>query len=193
MLIRLPSAVPPSEITPKAVYEKRRELLKAAAAVALLPGMAAAQQKLQAKPGPFSTMERPTPADLVTSYNNFYEFGTEKDDPARYAPDAEDPAVDGAGRGRGEAGAGLRHRRAAQARAARGARLPAALRRGWSMVIPWVGFPLAELIKRVEPTGNAKFVEFVTLADPKQMPGFARRCSTGPTSRACGSTRRCIR
>ena len=43
---------------------------------------------------------------------------------------------------------------------------------GWSMVIPWVGYPLAELIKRVEPTGNAKFVEFVTLADPKQMPGL---------------------
>ena len=51
---------------------------------------------------------------------------------------------------------------------------------GWSMVVPWIGYSLAELIRRVEPTGNAKFVEFTTLADPKQMPACARACSTGP-------------
>ena len=86
MSIRHPYAVLPSEITPRAVYEKRRLLLKAGVAAALWPGAAAAQQKLQVKPGPFSTMENPTPRELVTNYCNFYEFGTEKEDPARYAP-----------------------------------------------------------------------------------------------------------
>ena len=62
------------------------------------------------------------------------------------------------------------------------------------MVIPWVGYPLSELIKRVEPTGNAKYVEFVTLADPKQMPGLRiRRPRAGLMSKACAWTRRCIR
>jgi methionine sulfoxide reductase catalytic subunit len=64
---------------------------------------------------------------------------------------------------------------------------------GWSMVMPWVGYSLAELIKRVEPTGNAKFVQFVTLADRAQMPGLRSRCWTGPTSKACAWTRRCTR
>jgi sulfoxide reductase catalytic subunit YedY len=64
---------------------------------------------------------------------------------------------------------------------------------GWSMVIPWNGYPLAELLKRAEPNSRAKYVEFTTLSDPSQMPGQRARCSTGPTSRACGSTRRCIR
>ena len=66
---------------------------------------------------------------------------------------------------------------------------------GWSMVIPWVGFPLAELIKRVEPQGSAKYVAFETLVRPEEMPGPAAssRCSTGPMSRACGSTRPCTR
>ena len=65
---------------------------------------------------------------------------------------------------------------------------------GWSMVIPWVGYSLSELIKQVEPTGNAKYVEFVTLADPKtDARSSARACSTGRTSKACAWTRRCIR
>ena len=65
---------------------------------------------------------------------------------------------------------------------------------GWSMVIPWVGYSLSELIKRVEPTGNAKFVQFVTLADQGADAGPAlAACSTGPTSKACASTRRCTR
>ena len=64
----------------------------------------------------------------------------------------------------------------------------------WSMVIPWVGFPLADLIKRCEPTSKAKFVEFTTLDDPKQMPGVrSPRCCAGRTSKACGWTRRCTR
>ena len=65
------------------------------------------------------------------------------------------------------------------------------------MVIPWIGFPLADLLKRVEPTGDAKYVEFQTLVDPEQMPGtkpgFFGSSSTGRTSRGSGSTRRCTR
>ena len=66
---------------------------------------------------------------------------------------------------------------------------------GWSMVIPWVGFPLAELLKRVEPQGSAKYVAFETLVRPDEMPGQRGLFQplAGPTSRACGWTRRCIR
>ena len=63
----------------------------------------------------------------------------------------------------------------------------------WSMVIPWVGFPLADLIKKCEPTSKAKFVEFTTFFDTKQMPGLRLRDLAGPTSRGCASTRRCTR
>ncbi|MGZ8273765.1 MAG: protein-methionine-sulfoxide reductase catalytic subunit MsrP [Burkholderiaceae bacterium] len=173
MLIRHPSTLPSSEITPEAVYEKRRQLLKAAAAAALLPGVATAQQKLQAKPGPFSTMEKPTPAELVTSYCNFYEFGTEKEDPPRYAPKTLKTRpwtvqVEGAVKQARTFDIDELQKLAALEDRVYRLRCVEA----WSAVVPWVGFPLSELIKRVEPTGNAKFVEFVTLADPKQMRGL---------------------
>ena len=64
---------------------------------------------------------------------------------------------------------------------------------GWSMVIPWVGFPLGDLIKRFEPTPRAKFVEFTTLNDPPDARASESACSTGRTSRGCASTRRCTR
>ena len=64
----------------------------------------------------------------------------------------------------------------------------------WSMVIPWVGFPLADFIKKCEPTSKAKFVEFTTLYDPRQMPGAAAAgAATGRTSKGCGWTKRCTR
>ena len=86
MLLRHSSDPLPSEIVPRGVYERRRQLLKAAVAAALLPGLASAQSKLATKPGPYATMERQTPANLVMNYCNFYEFGTDKEDPPRYAP-----------------------------------------------------------------------------------------------------------
>ena len=174
MLIHRPSHVLPSEITPRAVYQQRRALLKAAGSAALLPAVAWAQQpKLQTKPGPFPTMERPTPANLVMNYCNFYEFGTDKEDPPRYAPRMLKPRpwtvqVEGAVRkGRVFDVDELMKLAPLEDRVYR-------LRcvEGWSAVVPWVGFSLSELVKRVEPTGSAKFVEFVTLADPKQMPGL---------------------
>lgn len=181
MLIRRPADVLPSEITPRRVYERRRELLQAAVAAALLPGAALARQKLQAVPGPYPTMEKPTPQDLVTSYCNFYEFGTEKEDPPRYAPKMLKTRpwvvqVDGAVKKPRPFDIDELMKLAALEDRVYRLRCVEA----WSAVVPWVGFPLSELIKRVEPTGGAKYVEFVTLADRKQMPGLASRVIDWP-------------
>ncbi|HXF46032.1 MAG TPA: protein-methionine-sulfoxide reductase catalytic subunit MsrP, partial [Burkholderiaceae bacterium] len=135
---------------------------------------AAGAQKLATKPGPFSTMEKPTPYALVTNYCNFYEFGTDKEDPPRLAPKSLrtrpwQVVVDGAvKRPRTFDIDDLLKLAALEDRVYRLRCVEA-----WSAVVPWVGYPLAELIRRVEPTGNAKFVEFTTLADRSQMPGIA--------------------
>jgi sulfoxide reductase catalytic subunit YedY len=146
-----------------------------------VPGKAHAGTRLSGvKKGAYSVNETLTPLDAVTSYNNFYEFGTDKEDPA--------------------ANAGKLKTRPWQVKVEGEIRKPktydidellklAPLEErvyrmrcveGWSMVIPWVGFSLSELIKRVEPTGNAKFVEFVTLLDPAQMPGQSARVLKWP-------------
>ena len=114
----------------------------------------------------------PTSLEDATTYNNFYEFGTDKSDPARYAGSLQTRpwtvAVEGeVAKPRTFDIEELLKLAPQEERIYRMRCVE-----GWSMVIPWVGYPLAELIKRVEPTGNAKFVEFVTLADPKQMPGL---------------------
>ena len=172
-----------SEITPRDVYENRRSLLKclaAGAALATLPALAQTRRpgKGAALPGVKSavpgalTMDKLTPYADVSSYNNFYEFGTGKDDPARSAGTLKTRpwtvAVEGEVKKPGSYDLdGLMKLGTMEERIYR-------LRcvEGWSMVVPWVGFSMAELIKRVEPTGNAKFVQFVTLADKAQMPGL---------------------
>jgi methionine sulfoxide reductase catalytic subunit len=128
---------------------------------------------LPARPGAFSIMEKPTPAPLVTSYCNFYEFGTEKDDPPRYAP-GRLKTRPWTLRIEGEVKAPRTFDIESLLMLAPMEERVYRLRcvEAWSAVVPWVGYPLAELIRRVEPTGNAKFVEFTTLADPKQMPGL---------------------
>jgi sulfoxide reductase catalytic subunit YedY len=192
MLIRFPDSSRPagSEITPEPVYRERRRFVAAAGfggASLAVGGIAAltadpagahhgvgpsSLAPLEAKPGSFSTMERQTSFEDATHYNNFYEFGTDKSDPARYSgslvPRPWTVAVEG------EIGKPGRYdveellKLAAQEERIYRMRCV----EGWSMVIPWIGYPLSELIKRVEPTANAKYVEFVTLADPKQMPGL---------------------
>ncbi|MFN7572129.1 MAG: protein-methionine-sulfoxide reductase catalytic subunit MsrP [Betaproteobacteria bacterium] len=164
----------PSEITPRAVWQRRRELVQAGVAAGLI-GVAAPlrAQKLPAKPGPYSTMEKATPEKLVKEYCNFYEFGTDKEDPARLAPKLLKTRpwtvqVEGEVKKPGAYDIDMLLKLAAMEDRIYRLRCVEA----WSAVVPWVGYPLAELIKRVEPTGNAKFVEFVTLADPKQMPGL---------------------
>jgi sulfoxide reductase catalytic subunit YedY len=180
MLIRRPHDVAPSEITPAAVWRRRREFVQAAVGAGLLgaamasAGVARAVPKLPARPGPFSTMEKPTPQALVTGYCNFYEFGTDKDDPARLAPKSLKTrpwklVVDGAVKKPTTFDVDDLLKLAALEDRVYRLRCVEA----WSAVVPWVGYPLAELIRRVEPTGSAKFVEFTTLADRAQMPGLA--------------------
>ena len=189
MLIRKPADIVPSEITPRHVYEGRREFVKqlgrvgiaAAAGGALAPALAQGGPKIAGiKPSPLSIMEKPTPYKDVTTYNNYYEFGTDKADPARYAkslkPRPWTVAVEGAvKKPRSFAIEDLVKLSAMEERIYR-------LRcvEGWSMVIPWVGYSLAELIRQVEPTGNAKYVEFITLAEKNQMPGLALPVLTWP-------------
>jgi len=179
MLIRQRRDIAPSEITPQGVWHGRRTLLRAAVAAGLVgtAGRTVARNPsapgLAGKPSPLSTMERATAYDLVTSYCNFYEFGTEKDDPSRHAPKLLrtrpwQVAVDGEVR---------RPRSFDIDELLKLAPLEERIYRlrcveAWSAVVPWVGYPLAELIRRVEPTGNAKYVELTTLADAKQMPGL---------------------
>ena len=179
----------PSEITPRAAYEGRRDWLKALAAGAAGTALAtwasrdalaqaARPGKLPSLPGGRSTvagavtMERLTSYQDASTYNNFYEFGTEKDDPAKNAQRLKTRpwtvAVEGEVRKPGTFDIDALLKLAPMEE--RIYRLRCV--EGWSMVIPWVGWSLAELIRRVEPTGNAKFVQFVTLADPAQMPGL---------------------
>jgi len=183
------SRLPGSEITPRAVYEQRRTLLRGlaagagGAALALWAGrdaraMTPGPGKLPALPGARSavvgaaTMEKLTSYQDITTYNNFYEFGTDKSDPARSAGTLKTRpwtvAVEGEVRKPGTFDLDALLKLSAMEE--RIYRLRCV--EGWSMVIPWVGWSLAELIKRVEPTGNAKFVQFETLADRAQMPGL---------------------
>ena len=178
----------PSEITPRAVFESRRTLLQqlaAGAAGLTLSGWAARDARAQMKgPGVLpalssvssalpgaQTMDRPTTYKDATTYNNFYEFGTDKSDPARHAHTLKTKpwTVEVEGLVKKPGRYGLEDLMKWGAMEERIYRLRCV--EGWSMVIPWVGYSLAELIRRVEPQLGAKFVEFVTLADRATMPG----------------------
>ncbi|MFZ5550617.1 MAG: protein-methionine-sulfoxide reductase catalytic subunit MsrP [Pseudomonadota bacterium] len=174
----------PSDITPAAIYHARREWLQRAAALGLAatawPGAFAATGpgKLAALPSTRSTipgglvMDKSTPYEDVTSYNNFYEFGTDKADPARTAHTLKPRpwAVSVEGEVKKPKVYDLDELLKLSPMEERIYRLRCV--EGWSMVVPWVGYSLSELIRKVEPTGNAKFVQFTTLADKAQMPGL---------------------
>ncbi|KQW51651.1 MULTISPECIES: protein-methionine-sulfoxide reductase catalytic subunit MsrP [unclassified Roseateles] len=184
MLIRIPAPHEPvsSEITPRAVYLNRRTALAglglAAASPLALAQSAPGGGKLAKLPGARSAaagavvLDKPTSYADASSYNNFYEFGTDKSDPAARAHTLKTRpwtvVIEGecAKPGRYDIDALLK----LSAMEERIYRLRCV--EGWSMVIPWVGYSLSELIKRAEPTGKAKFVEFTTLADRAQMPGL---------------------
>ena len=186
MLIKKPEPIAPSEITPEAIYRERRRFLGLGAALAvtaasgtwLRPTVAAELPKggrfERLKVGPFATKEVPTPYEDVTHYNNFYEFGTAKTQPAvnalNFQTDPWSVTIDG------EVG---KPGKLALEDLLKPVTLEERIYRlrcveGWSMVIPWVGFPLADLLKRFEPTSRAKFVKFTTLFDPEQMPWQSR-------------------
>ncbi|MHB1233102.1 MAG: protein-methionine-sulfoxide reductase catalytic subunit MsrP [Burkholderiales bacterium] len=174
MLIRRPSDIRPSEITDPALYRERRSFitgLAALGATALFPLPASANTKLPSvKNGAYRTNSAPTPYQDVTTYNNFYEFGTDKESPAilarNFVTRPWTVMVDGLVKRPTTFGIDDLLKLPLEERIYR-------LRcvEGWSMVIPWTGLPLSAILKRVEPTGSAKFVEFTTLYDPKRMPG----------------------
>lgn len=177
-----------SEITPRAVFESRRLLLQqmaAGAAGLTLAGWAARDARAQmGRPGVLAalpaqpsavpgaqTLDKPTAYKDATSYNNFYEFGTDKSDPARRAHTLRTRpwSIEVEGLVKKPASYAIEDLMKWAAMEERIYRLRCV--EGWSMVIPWVGYSLAELIRRVEPQPGAKFVEFVTLADRATMPG----------------------
>ena len=137
--------------------------------------------------------EKPNSYRDITTYNNFYEFGSEKDDPSANAHRLETKpwTVKVDGLVARPADYHLEDLIKPYALEERIYRMRCVER--WSMVIPWVGFPLASLLNRIEPRSSAKFVEFTTLLNLRQMPGSAGTCWSGPMSRDCGSMRRCTR
>jgi len=185
MLIKESREVSSSEITPKQVYLNRRKFMTGLGALAagkavrdlFNPGAAAfAGARLNFVKSSLSTQgEEATSLKSITTYNNFYEFGTEKSDPARYASGLKTSAwkvsIEGL----------VKKPRSVTVDEIVGMH-PSLEERvyrmrcveGWSMVIPWIGIPLNSLIRAVEPASKARFVAFETLYDPKQMPGQKR-------------------
>ena len=181
MLIKKPLDIKPSEITSHSNYLNRRQFMKAGAIAGgtlLAPAALGAviPEERRAKlpdvaDSPFSTIERPNSYEDITTYNNFYEFGTGKGDPAVNARDFKPRpwtiTVDGHAEKTGtfdfddfvkpfDLEERIYRMRCVEA---------------WSMVIPWVGISLADVIKHLQPTSKAKYVAFETLHDPKRMPG----------------------
>ena len=193
MLIKKASDIQSSEITDTTLYLERRRFLHtasaaflAAATATLAPGaaglgVAQTREKLAGvQKSPLSTDEPLTPYEDITTYNNFYEFGTDKDSPAKLAKNFRTTpwSVVVEGEVQKPAVYALEDLIKPQALEERIYRLRCV--EGWSMVIPWVGFPLGEVIKRVEPTSKATFVEFTTLLDPEQLPGQRRKVLKWP-------------
>ena len=190
MLIKKPADIRPSEITSKDNYLNRRSFIKAGAIAggALLstsvPGavVPAEQREKLADVGKskFSTIEMPNSYEDITTYNNYYEFGSGKDEPYRYAEDFQAQPWSITVEGHAEK-TGTFHfedfikpfdleERIYRMRCVE----------AWSMVIPWVGISLADIVKHLQPTSSAKYVAFETLYDPTRMPGQRRRSLDWP-------------
>jgi len=180
MLIKTTSDIPSSEITPEHIYQDRRRFMQASAAGLLAySASSVADSKLPAgtlayspvKNPLFTTGETLTPREDASSYNNYYEFGLEKEDPARNAPDLKikpwSIVIEGEVSKPGTYP--LEDLLKPFHLEERVYRLRCV--EAWSMVIPWIGFPLADLLKKVEPTSKAKYIYFETLHDEKQMVG----------------------
>src|SRR4051812_44121018 len=185
MLIKKPADIPSSEITSKSTYLNRRKFMVSGAValggVALACNKAAemaspqkaeaAGAKLEFRKSPLSTTEKPNSLKEISSYNNFYEYGTEKSDPAENAWKLKTRpwtvAVEGE----------VKKKKTYDIdQLTKLAPLEERIYRhrcveGWSMVMPWVGYSMSEFIKQCEPTSKAKYVQFITLHDPEQMPG----------------------
>ena len=192
MLIKKPADIPAAEITPKHLYLNRRNFLLGAGAIAGAafaggkigrivspPSTVLAGTKLEASPSSFSTTEKQTPFNDITHYNNYYEFSTDKYEPADLAKNFNTRPwtikVEGL----------VNKPKTFDIDTLLKMHLEDRIYRmrcveGWSMVIPWVGFPLSSLLSQVEPNSKAKFVEFTTLYDPKRYPGQQRNVLEWP-------------
>ncbi len=186
MLIKRADDIKSSEITPEPIYRNRRRFLRTSAFAAaglaagsFLPSALKAESPQnpgwkRPAAGPYNTDESLTSYKDITTYNNFYEFGADKGDPAENAqgfrPMPWKIAVEG--EVKKPAAYNLEDFLKLSKPEDRVYRLRCV--EGWSMVIPWLGFPIAEVIKKVQPTTRAKYIEFTTLFDPQQMPGQRR-------------------
>ncbi len=181
MLIKKPADIKSSEITPRELYLNRRQFMLSTSAAALAftgvnfanpPAQAQSAGKLaNVKKSNFSTSEKLNSLKEITNYNNFYELGTDKEDPAANAKylTTRPWTVAVEGEVKKAKTYDIEELTKLAPLEERIYRLRCV--EAWSMVIPWVGFPLSALVKLAEPTGNAKFIQFVTLHDPKRLPG----------------------
>ncbi len=178
MLIRKPADLRHSDVTPKQFYLNRRRFLAAGSAIAgawALPTPAGATMKLNnVTKSSYTVNEKVTSRDDITSYNNYYEFGTDKGDPAHYAntlrPSPWQVVVGGlVDKPKTYDLDGIMKIAPLEERIYRHRCVEA-----WSIVVPWIGFPLAALLKEVQPNSKAKYVAFETLFDKKQMPLWNR-------------------
>ncbi|HWP81528.1 MAG TPA: protein-methionine-sulfoxide reductase catalytic subunit MsrP [Bacteroidota bacterium] len=185
MVIKRADDIASSEITPESLYRNRRKFLKSSGAVfagavvagSLLPfeGLISQEKEWKRpKKGPYDTDEDLTSYKDITTYNNYYEFGTDKDDPhknsSKFKPLPWTVTIEGEVKKKGVM---------ALDDILKGETMEDRIYRmrcveGWSMVIPWLGFPLGNLIKRLQPTSKAKYVAFETVYRPAEMPGLSR-------------------
>jgi sulfoxide reductase catalytic subunit YedY len=181
MLIKRSFNIPSSEITSENLYHNRREFIKTASTVlgiaaagtiasACAPGVVGAAEPPQAK-GKYDTTEKLTPIGDVTMFNNYYEFGTGKDDPARKSRDFKTRPWTVKVEGLVKKPATYDFDDLIKGITPEDRIYRMRCVEAWSMVIPWQGIPLADLVKKLEPLPSAKFVEFKTLVDTKQYPG----------------------
>ncbi|WP_029907592.1 protein-methionine-sulfoxide reductase catalytic subunit MsrP [Caulobacter sp. UNC358MFTsu5.1] len=171
MLIRHAPDLTDNDVTDRALYLRRREFIGGAAGLGLMAAAGAAQARDLAYGPGFSTTEAKTQKKDITGYNNFYEFGVNKEDPSENAGSLKTRPWTVRVDGECEAPASF-----AIDDLIKGNKLEERIYRmrcveGWSMVIPWVGFPLKDLLAKVKPTSKAKFVAFETLMRPSEMPG----------------------
>ena len=189
MLIKTPDLIKPSEITDKQLYLNRRKFISNGAKFGMAGALFNAVSVTDALAGTtlstvkndeFSTQEVLTPYDAVTSYNNFYEFGTHKSDPSKnsgkFKPQPWSVAVDGECMKPGT----YTYEDIVQPHQLEERIYRLRCVEAWSMVIPWVGIPLADVLKRFEPTSQAKYVAFTTIMRPEEMPGLKRRVLDWP-------------
>ena len=172
MLIKYKNSIPHSEVTPKSAFLSRRALIAGGlGAMTIGGGVLAKSLDFKADDTNVELRDQLTPKDAVTSYNNYYEFGTGKGDPAKNAhtltTDPWSVKIDGMVNNPGDyALEDLINPAALEERVYRFRCVEA-----WSMVVPWIGVPLADIIAKADPTGDAKYVAFETVVRPSEMPG----------------------